>query len=321
MAGSVEGKFFMIVKKYKNEFKSEWDNFVEHSKMPMFMFKRNFMEYHSHKFVDFSLMFYDEKNKLIAILPASISNNEVISHAGLTYGGFVTNESMKQHHMNDCFESLIDYLKQNGIKRLIYKTIPHEYHIVPAEEDLYPLWRFNARLCRRDVSSVINLKHPVKMLKSRCSQSARAKREGFLIKETDDVVSFIDLVNSVLGYHHNTKAVHSADELKLLKSYFPDNIKLWTAQYEGKISACSLLFVYPNVVYTQYIAADETARKLGGLDFLFTTLINHFASTKCFFDFGASTIGGGKVFLESLLFQKEGFGARSVAHDTYELNL
>ena len=67
------------------------------------MFERGFMDYHADRFTDFSLMFYED-NKLVALLPASIHGDEIRSHGGLTYGGIISGNKMKQHRMNDCFE-------------------------------------------------------------------------------------------------------------------------------------------------------------------------------------------------------------------------
>ena len=50
--------------------------------------------------------------------------------------------------------------------------------------------------------------------------------------------------------------------------YFPENIKLFVAKYKEQMIAGTLLFVYPNVVHTQYMAANEVAREIGGLDLL-----------------------------------------------------
>ena len=43
--------------------------------------------------------------------------------------------------------------------------------------------------------------------------------------------------------------------------------------------------------------------------------------TEAIFDFGISTEQGGRYLNEGLIFQKEGFGARTVVYDTYELNI
>ena len=82
--------------------------------------------------------------------------------------------------------------------------------------------------------------------------------------------------------------------------------------------AGTLSFVYANVVHTQYMAANETAREIGGLDLLIKTLLDKYAGSKKWFDFGISTEQGGEVFNDGLCAQKEGFGARTIAYNFYE---
>ena len=310
----------ITVKKYSSENKDIWNEFIKNSKNGIFMFDRNFMDYHSDRFIDFSLMFYEEE-KLIAVMPASLHGEEIRSHGGLTYGGIICDSSMKQHRMLECFQVLKTFLKQQNIRRIIYKTIPHIYHKQPAEEDLYALFINNAKLFRRDISTTINLKTPIKMPKGRKAQISRAKREGIEIVQSDDFETFIELENKILLEHHNTKAVHSAQELKLLKSRFNNQIELWLAQLNGKIIAGTLIFIYENTVHTQYMAADETARELGGLDLLIKTLMDKFEGEKTYFDFGISTEDGGRYLNYGLISQKEGFGGRGIVYDFYELNL
>lgn len=69
--------------KYTHEKKQIWDDFINHSKTPMFMFNRDFMEYHSDRFTDTSIMFYDDDNTLIAVMPTTIHGQEIRSHGGL----------------------------------------------------------------------------------------------------------------------------------------------------------------------------------------------------------------------------------------------
>ena len=308
------------INKYKPEYKKIWNDFVEKSKNGTFMLKRDYMDYHSNRYVDFSLMFY-ENEKLIAILPASLHNNEIRSHGGLTYGGFIIDSSMKQHRMLECFEVLNKYLKKNNIKKLIYKTIPYIYHRQPSQEDLYALFINNAKLFRRDISSTINLKSPIKMPKGRKAQISRAKREGVLIEKSEDFKTFIELENKILKEFHDTKAVHSAKELELLYSRFPNNIELWVAKYNNKTIAGTLIFVYDKLIHTQYMAADEQAREIGALDFLIKTLIDKYSGEKDYFDFGISTENNGKILNYGLISQKEGFGGRGIVYDFYELGV
>ena len=72
-----------------------WDDFVNRSKMPMFMFNRGFMDYHADRFQDASLMFYRD-DELLAVLPASRHGDEIRSHGGLTYGGMISGEKIPE---------------------------------------------------------------------------------------------------------------------------------------------------------------------------------------------------------------------------------
>ena len=60
------------ISRYTQNKQTEWDDFVKVSKNGTFLFLRSYMDYHSDRFQDHSLMFYNEKNRLIAVLPANI---------------------------------------------------------------------------------------------------------------------------------------------------------------------------------------------------------------------------------------------------------
>ena len=308
------------VELYNSEKHQLWNDFIRNSKNGIFMFDRNFMEYHKDRFTDNSLLFYDEE-KLVALMPASIKDGVLTSHGGLTYGGFITGNDMKQHHMNDCFMALKEYALQNGIKEIIYKHIPHIYHKQPAEEDLFSLYYNGAGVVKIEASTVIDLQQPLKMPKGRKAQVGRARREGVSIKESNDFESFIELENQVLNERHGTKAVHNASELHLLQERFPNNIKLLAAFYQEKIIAGTVLFIYDNVVHTQYMAANETAREIGALDLTIATVIEQFKEAKKWLDFGISTEDAGHYLNEGLIAQKEGFGGRTNIYQTWLLHI
>ena len=61
----------MKIKKYQKLNHDEWNNFLKSAKNLHFMFYREYMEYHSDRFVDHSLMIYTDDDKLIALLPAN----------------------------------------------------------------------------------------------------------------------------------------------------------------------------------------------------------------------------------------------------------
>ena len=64
------------VKKYTPDQKPLWDTFVAQAKNATFLFYRDFMDYHSDRFEDHSLMVF-KKEKLIALLPANTAGGVV----------------------------------------------------------------------------------------------------------------------------------------------------------------------------------------------------------------------------------------------------
>ena len=53
------------------------------------------MEYHSDKFLDFSILIKSRDNKVIAVMPANRCGEVLHSHQGLTFGGLWCKENMK----------------------------------------------------------------------------------------------------------------------------------------------------------------------------------------------------------------------------------
>ena len=311
------------IEKYSSEKEDIWNRFNKESKNSLFMFDRKYMDYHSDRFKDHSLLFYDE-DKLIAILPLSEHGEELKSHGGLTYGGFITDSKMKQHTMMDCFNELIKYAKENSFKKITYKCIPHIYHNQPAEEDRFALFANGAQLVTVDVSTYVNLSSPLKMPKGRKAQISRAKREGVVIEELsslEDFETFIELENAVLKERHEVTAVHTGSELKLLKDRLPENIHLFASMKDGNLIAGTVVYEYDQVIHTQYMAADEEARTIGALDLAVSTVIEKYKNSKKWLDFGISTEHG-KIYLnEGLCSQKEGFGGRTGVYEIWELNI
>ena len=298
--------------------KNMWDDFVGKAKNSHFMFFRNYVDYHSDRFKDHSLLFY-RGNKLLAILPASEHGGELRSHGGLTYGGFICGESMRQSWIMECFRLLRRYLSNHEFSHMMYKCIPYIYHRIPAEEDRYALFRSSAQIVKIEPATVVALKNEVKMPKGRKAQISRARREGVVCRKSEDFDRFFELENEVLETRHRVRAVHTAAEMRLLHSRFPQNIELHFAMWNDELLAGVLLFITEKTVHAQYLASGEQGRKIGALDFLISTLIEHFQEGKDYFDFGISSESGGQILNEGLIFQKEGFGGRTVAYETWKL--
>lgn len=305
--------------KYQAEHQKLWNDFIEHSKNGTFMLNRGYMNYHSDRFIDHSLMFFDNKEQLVAVMPASLHGDELVSHGGLTYGGIVSSNRMSVKSMLDLFSDLKKYLKKNALTKLIYKRVPSIYHKYFADEDLYALFINEAKLIRRDVSFAICIENRIAFSKGKKCGISKAKQSNVQISIFNDFSLFFDCENKLLMEKYNTQAAHSADEMALLYSRFPDNIKMFGAFMENELVAGTILFVTESVIHTQYIATTEKGRKTGAFDLLVDYLLTAYNGKKKILDFGISTEQEGLYLNEGLSRQKEMFGARAVVYDFYEL--
>lgn len=306
------------IRKYNPADAAIWDAFVDASKNGTFMLKRGYMDYHADRFVDHSLLFYDS-DKLLAVLPASQYDSELRSHGGLTYGGLIISMETKVQQVIEIFIALKDYMKEQSITSLLYKRVPEIYYRYPSDEDLYALYRIGANLVRRDISSTIYLPSKIKFSERRKRGSKQAAKQGIVIKRSVDYVEYIDMLSEILQKYHDTKPVHTAQELELLSSRFPDNIKLYAAYKEESMLAGVVIFETDRVAHAQYIANSDEGRQCGALDAVMDYLINQQYADKEYFDFGISTENNGMYLNEGLVTQKQEFGGRGIAYDFYEL--
>ena len=311
----------MEIRRYRREDKELWNSFVSKARNATFLFDRNYMDYHADRFDDNSFMFY-HKGKLKAVLPANVAGDTLYSHQGLTYGGLLLDKKATVEDVLECFDSLNSWLRENGISKVVYKALPWIYQQYPSEEDLYALtWKCKAQLISRDIASTIVIDNKLKFAESRKSGIRKALSLNIEVGESNDLDGFWHILEDNLGNRYNAKPVHTASEMKLLMSRFPNNIRLYVAKMNGEIVGGTLIYVTPQVVHTQYISASVEGKKHGALDLLFDYIINKVYANCRYFDFGKSTEQGGAYLNEPLIFQKEGFGGRGVCYDWYQWKL
>lgn len=324
------------IKRYnKDTDKETWNQFVASSKQGTFLLHRSYMDYHSDRFSDHSLMVY-KNQKLYAILPGNQKDSTFHSHQGLTYGGLLTTEKATTEDICEVFAAINSYLKENGFRKVIYKPIPWIYSQLPAEEDLYALFKeCHAQIIVRNISAVINLQHPLKWYNIRKQGAKKALASGLrteFCNSDEDYQAYWELLSTNLMKTYGAKPVHTLEEINNLRHHFPQNICLYVEREQdktledgsickGKILGGTLLYISTHVVHTQYISASEEGKQRHALDALFLHLIQQEYKDYEYFDFGTSNEDGGKYLNTSLIYQKEGFGGRGMVYDTYEWEL
>ena len=305
--------------RYTPELKALWDSFVRKSRNGTFLFLRDYMDYHRQRFTDFSLLIF-HKQSLVALLPLNKeADGSVASHSGLTYGGLITDKKGRAEKVMKLFECLNTWLRDAGIRRVVYRPVPWIYHEMPAEEDLYALFNVcNARLTAREISSTIAQENKLAFSQSRKDCLRKADKAGVRIVASEDFAAFWDVLSANLQQRYAVSPVHSLTEITALASLFPHEIRLYAAYLDNEMVAGTVVYVMPRVVHVQYISASAKGKAVGALDLLFRYLIDEVFIDKPFFDFGKSTEDRGRQLNEPLIFQKEGFGGRGVCYDTYE---
>lgn len=305
---------------YEPKYKRQWDEFVRHSKNGVFMLHRDYLEYHSDRFSDFSILFFQD-GQLIAVMPANRVDRTVVSHGGLTFGGIISGPGMTTTLMLNVFAALVADLRARGINKLIYKAIPHIYHSLPAEEDSYALFVNNAKLFRRDVSSTIAKDCRIPYTEERDAALHKAKSHNVTVEQSLEFSQFMAIVAAGLKARYDVLPVHTAAELQLLAERFPENIKLYAARRGGKMLSGVVVYESANVAHAQYISTTSKGRALGALDAVLDKLLNEIYCDKPYFDLGKSTVENGRSLNVGLIGNKESYGARATVYDFYELDL
>jgi hypothetical protein len=317
MQGEFVSDFALV--QYRPELKGVWDEVVKRAKNGNFLHLRDYLDYHAHRFDEQSVI-VESKGGAVAVFPCNRVEHQIISHGGLTYCGLIYGTDLHAAEILEIFGLLAGHYKMLGATTLRYKAIPHIFHRYPAEEDLYALFRFGARLVRRDISSAIAMENRIKLSDSRRCTMRKAGKNGVEIVEGRFLKDFHELLISVLAKSSSTP-VHSLAELELLLDRFPEQIRLFGAFKEGRLLAGALVYDFGTVAHTQYLASSDEGRALGALDFALAYLLEQVFVARRYCSFGISTEQEGRYLNEGLIFQKEGFGGRGVVHDFYELDL
>lgn len=323
----------MIIQRYSTDRLTEWDAMVEGAKNGTFLFRRAYMDYHADRFCDHSLMYYSDKGRLLAIMPANEvtttdsqgnSTKALCSHQGLTYGGLVLSPKTHISEVGEMMELTMAYLREHGFSLWRYKQVPTVYHRMPADEDEYWLWRMGARMTECNMMTAIDLREALTTLSSRKQTYCnRLRRDGFTIDADAPMEAFWPLLSRNLEERFGARPVHSLEEIKLLQGRFPQNIRCCTVKDPtGTVVAGTVLFITDSVVRTQYISASHEGKRCNALDYLMLSLTDTCREREChYLEFGTSMAEDGTSLNSGLILQKEGFGGRAIACRTWEVTL
>jgi hypothetical protein len=264
-------------------------------------------------------MVYNE-NQLEAVIPANLNHNTLYSHQGLTYGGIVVKSDLYLTSYISLVQAILLHVKSLGISKFVIKEIPHTYATAFNDDFRYLMNLVGAKIVRFDVLPHIEMSDPLPFQSRRERSIKKAAGLGLVAEESQDLAAYWELLTAALE-RYGAKPVHSIGEITGLKSKFPDNIRLFMVKENGDPIAGVLVFETKRVARAQYISSSERGRDTGALDLLFQHLIQKVFVDKKYFEFGTTTLEKGLKLNYGLSDQKEGFGARSVVHQDYEIDI
>lgn len=304
----------------------EWDGLVGDSASGTFLHTRRFLSYHGDRFEDRSLILVDDRDRLVAVFPAALNPADpdvVVSHPGITYGGIVHGRALRGDGVLAALDAILDHYRVLGLRTLRYKAVPAMYHRWPAQDDLYALFRRQARLVRRDLSATVDLVRPLPVSERRRRGARRARTQGAeIVHGMEHTRAFWAVLEQVLSARHGARPVHTLDEIRLLAARFPREIDFIGAARGTTLLAGTVLFRTDTVCHAQYIASNDAGNAIGALDLVFEAAVEKARQLgSLWFDFGISTEAQGTLLNSGLHEFKTGFGAGALTYDFYDLAL
>lgn len=312
--------------------RSAWNAFVRQSRNGVFLFEREYMDYHADRFEDASVVIRNAERggKIVAVLPAHRKCTShgmfCISHGGLTFGGLVMDARLGGEHVPSLMRDLTQWLSSQGYAQLHYKPVPHIYHRLPSEDDLYALHQLGARTTQVLFSSTLDLQRSTPSSSQKQRALNIASRHGITVTPCT-WEAYWPLLTNTLQRRHATNPVHTLDEIRLLASAFPQLEVLggWgAANADGSrtLHAGIVLFHYDGVTHTQYLASSPEGFESRAQHAILDAAIDAARQRgQRWFSFGTSTTEGGTVLNEGLVRHKEMFGARTTILQTLVLDL
>lgn len=305
------------VRRYISKDYNNWNQFVSDSKNATFLFHRDFIEYHEHKFEDFSFLVF-KNEKLVALLPANKIENTIYSHQGLSYGGFLVSNSIRFEDYLSAFKTLLIYLENEGIAIFYLKKMPSIYHKNLSEELDYILTALEAKQHTFDSYFVIDDVSNYKPNRNRKRAIKISEIKNVTISKEGLDFFWEQILQKNLKSRFNVNPVHSVNEIKYLMQKFPNNISFYSANLEGKTLAGVVLFISDNVAHFQYSSGNEERTESGALDAVFNYIIQKFKNKK-YISFGSSSTDKTLKIDKGLAYWKESFGATLIKQESYKI--
>jgi CelD/BcsL family acetyltransferase involved in cellulose biosynthesis len=304
-----------------------WDDFVEHSNTGTIFHRLSYLAYHRGALAESEHpVVWSQGGVLRAVMPLAILTEQGVRVArspyGASYGGIVVGMELSLKQAEELVDSLLEYLRGQGVQKLIVTPAPHLNYARPHDYLNFWLLKRGATCPMAELTSYIEVhEEPLdSFLYSAVKAVRKAKANAVTVEESRDVDSFYEILVENRRKFGATPT-HSREEIGYLLNKLPEHIKLFMAYREGIPIAGSLVFrVNRRVILDFYWAHRDEYQGFRPVSLLVYEIVR-WAHRHGFrlFDFGTQTIN--MVPQEGSTKFKETFGAAGLFRKTYELTL
>ena len=320
-----------MIRPYSDECAKEWDSFVlDKSANGNFLQSRRFLNYHpKERFKDASMLYYDSKDNLRAVVPAAsivdAGKRKLVSHPGSTYGGIVCDgKSLCAKRFQLIIEEVEEHVCSQGFDVIDLRVPPSFLWSGESALAEYML-RYNGYDCFAELTTYIDFEAYGDNTLKCFSQGKRTnvnncKKHGLKLSLLDNFDG-VKALHSLLAANlikHGAKPVHSAEEIWDLYANRLKNETELVGIWDGsELLAAGWVFLFKNrsAAHTQYLCANDEYSRLSPMTFLYYSVIERYKEMGYrFISWGISTENSGRILNWGLTGSKESYGSLHDVH-------
>lgn len=313
---------------YTPNMESRWDNFVmSESFNGTFLQTRNFLNYHPEgRFEDASFMMV-KSGLIVAAFPGNKIAGEFVSHQGSTFGGPIISKNFYNASRTlEIVKTMDEYFRANY--KSVKLKITSETFCNAKNDLLEYVLEHEGYERHSELSAVTPLSidaDPFENCDRECRRVFRnADKLNLTYREIrDDELEVFYKFLELSKAKYNTRPVHTLAELRDLKKRLPTEVFFRGVWLGEEYLSGIMTFVFSNTstIHFQYIAADESKKKLNATAALYIYAMREAAKNGFKkFSWGISTENGGKYLNEALFHYKESFGSEAVLNNYFIKN-
>jgi hypothetical protein len=263
---------------YTPELFLKWNLLVENSVNGTIFQRLDFLAYHGSRFIsNTNHLVWFKGDHLAAVMPFGIfmENDRKVGRSpfGASWGGLVHNNNFSINDAIEIVKSLVGYLVENEIEECIITPTPAPYFSVYSNHFEFALFLEGFEIQNRILTSVLkippNTSDPLDLLTSKSRNAARKAMSQLNYMKDCPLEDFYNVMAEDKKRHHNAVPTHSFAELQTLHQMFPQKITFDLAvSNEGLKSGINYFWANASCVYTFYMAQENNALSLNGLNFL-----------------------------------------------------